>query len=190
MSYNSKLYILCSPPIIIGFLLYLVIFHANLFYFVNIEQLKQFIPSIFIPSRRGDGLYNEAIIAGTISFISILVLPIYYFIFFMKAITPEKVYNTLKYQGKEKYIFIKAFVAFIFCFVCTIYFMFAIHDIKPSHLRIKQFITSDVQRHLFMDILCLNIMYICVTFAFFLVTSISIFNAKKKSNFINSTMGL
>ena len=99
---NGKLslFLFSAPLLIVWLLLYLVIMHTDLFSWVNIEQLKSFTPNIFMPLKR-DGLYNEAVLTGTISYISIFVLPLYGLLFMILKTTS----NTDELSKRLSYVF-------------------------------------------------------------------------------------
>lgn len=169
-------YLFIAPYLIVCFLLYLVIFHVNLFSWVNIELLKSVTPDIFIPIKRANGLlYNEAILAGAVSFISVFVLIVYYLLLLKKLYTKERLDN---FFNQVEYI--KVFFAFIVSLTLAIGYFAKIHYSSPSNLQVKQFITSNSQRYLFVDFAVWNMSYALVGLFLFFVISPFFFNAKKE----------
>lgn len=95
------------PFFIVCLLLYLSIIHSNLFSWINIELLKSFVPDIFMPIKRANGLlYNEAILAGAVSFVYIVFFP-FYFYFILKL----KIRNS---SVKSKEVMIKSVSTLIY----------------------------------------------------------------------------
>ena len=184
---NGKLslFLFSAPLLIVWLLLYLVIMHTDLFSWVNIEQLKSFTPNIFMPLKR-DGLYNEAVLTGTISYISIFVLPLYGLLFMILKTTSntDELSKRLSYvfEKQGKFGYWKFFFIFLVVFVGTIIFLFAIHDSSSSNYTIKSlsFIKAYPKRYLLMDFIVLNTMYLIISFSFFLVISPLFFYAKKE----------
>lgn len=174
--FNNKGLAFVFPLLIVWFLLYLVIFHSNLFSWINLELLKSFVPDIFMPMERENGkIYNEAILAGSISFISFFVLPIYYVFLLKKLYTKERLDNFFNQFG-----YIQTFFALIVSFALAIGYMGKIHYSSPSDLQVKQFITSNSQRYLFVDFAVWNMMYAMIGIFLFFVISPLFFNAKKE----------
>ena len=162
---KTVVYLLFAPLLIVWLFLYLVIMHTDLFYWVNIEQLKSFTPDIFMPINR-DNLHNEAILAGTISYISLFFLPL---CCFLTLVLPPFLHNDvddlakrvsdtckrmenfgrIRINGK-----IKIFFLFLFLLFCTFGFITSsIHNNTSSSYVIKSlsFIKAYPKRYLLMD---------------------------------------
>ncbi|MBQ9683547.1 MAG: hypothetical protein IJV35_09815 [Neisseriaceae bacterium] len=191
---RTGFYLLFAPLLIVWLLLYLVIMHTDLFSWVNIEQLKSFTPDVFMPINR-DGLYNEAVLAGTISYISLFFLPLYCFLI---LILPPFLHNDI--DDLKKRIFdtyermenfgriringkIKVFFMFLFLLFCIFGFITSsIHNNTSSSYVIQSlsFIKAYPKRYLLMDFISLNFLYFMVSMLFFVTILPLFFYAKKE----------
>lgn len=77
------LFLFSAPLLIVWLLLYLVIMHTDLFSWVNIEQLKEVTPDIFIFKVELSSLYEKSILSGFILYLSAFIIPIYACLFFI-----------------------------------------------------------------------------------------------------------